>query len=1052
MTAFKKKFLAFALAGTMTLSSTGIAFAASTTEKFDKIVEMGIIQGEGEGNQAIPTDTLSRYRAFVLQLRLIGKLEEFQNYDHTGKDTFKDAAQYSPFIQKLASYLKTNPEIGITGYEDNTIRPMENISAQEYIIIMLSSLGYEAGVDFEWDTAIELAESLGIITIDNTSSKSINLKDAAVYTYDTLSVPAKGGTGTLGENLGYIIKDTLGPIVAFDNVPTTIDTPTVTIKGSINEKATLKINGNDVPVAENLTFEKTLDLKVGENSITVEAIDESGNKSNQEIKINRIVRELIVDSVTSDSTKQVKIKFNNELDPATLKMENFEIKNHTIGKIQLEDDKQTVTLMLSGQSIFEQQSKQVISKLENIKDTQGNTISKVSNLEFTSQDLTLPTIVKVETEKNNEIRVTFSEPVQEAQAINGSNYTLNGERFVGTVKDYNYNTVVLNSRNFKDNNKLSVKNIKDFNNLTMSDQEVDFNYTVDNIVPTILEVTDATLESIRVKFSEKVDFASIKKENIKWAYNISSTSGKQATSIEKVDDTTAIVYFLKDNSLPPATVNVIFNGIKDLSGNLMEKDTSIEVTATVDETRPEVTSITTEYDGGATTNNNGNTKFTIQFSKKIVDADSSNNLVNNFEILDNAGKKVNKAIVLKEAYHNSTNKIEFTVNDLKDGDYTLSIKNIKDDTKLANKMIDLEKDFTIANKKTPEVLEIFFEDNSSTDKLYVQYSEAMNSTITDPSKYMVKKADGWHKLSDEIDGNITTMRNGTFAVIPLKNDIKTYTELEIALVENAAGNTVSGTKLTFDLSTIKDINTAAPVIRYAEVTEKDQLKIYLDKEVSDAYYKDFWITTADKSVAQSVYHNQTSNYNFELKSVKEGSLGVDFNGNGNQNDELNVSVVTINFNTDVFSSTGKFKSGEDIFIFDNEGNILHTQDAFGNKLAAGSATAVDKVSATLQSSNDTINANADNKTVVLSFDEAVTIASGLNGYAANDFVITSNTGKTLISGVDYTVDVVDGKLVITFTEAMEGDYTISTASTINFVKDAAGNLIKSFSSTTITKQ
>ncbi len=1052
MTLLKNKILSFALAGTMALSSTGIVFGAgaTSTEKFDKIVDLGIIQGEGEGSIPLPTDKLSRYRAFVLQLRLMGKLEEFQKFDETGKNNFKDAKDFSPFIQKLAAYLKANPELGITGYEDGTLRPMEDISAREYVVMMLGALGYEPGRDFTWETALELAEELGIITTVNSESKSLTLKDASVYTYDTLSVPAKGGDATLGEDLGYVIKDTLAPIVAFDGLKDTVDTSVLNLKGSVNEDATIKVNGKEVVVSDELTFGASVDLKVGDNTIIVEAIDPSGNTSTEEIKVKRILRDLVITNITSDSNKQVQIEFNNELDPATVKAENFTIKNYTIGKVQLEDDKKTVTLMLSGQSVFQQQSKQVMSTIENVKDVDGNVMSKVTNQEFISQDLTLPEIVKVETERNDEIKITFSEPVQEAQALNTTNYQLNGERFVGTIKNYDYNTVILYSKNFKQENELVVKNIKDFNNLTMKDQTVAFNYSQDTQAPEILEITDVTLESMRVKFSEKVDFTSINKDNIKWAYSISSTSGKTATDIEKVDDTTVIVRFKGDNSLPPSTVNVIFNGIKDLSGNTMVKDTTLQVTATVDEARPEVTSILAEYDGGATTTSNGNTKFTVNFSKKVVDADSTNNLANNFEILDSEGKKVNKAITLKEAYNTATNKIEFTVNDLAEGDYTLVIKNMKDDTKLANKMIDTEKSFSISNKRTPEVLGLFYEDSLNSNKLYVQFSEAMNGTITDSSKYMIKKGNAWYKLSDELDGNITTMRNSTFAVIPLKNDLKSYTQLEISLVENAAGNIINGTKLTFDLGDIKNINTTAPTIKYAEVTSKDQIKIYLDKEVTDAYYKDFWITTEDKSVAQNVYQNQVSNYNFNVQTVKENSLGVDINGNGNTSDDATVSVVTINFTTDVFNSEGKFKSGQEVYVYDNAGNVLYTQDAFGNKLATGSAVAVDKVKASLETTNNKINANLDNSSVVLKFDEAVVDTNSV--YAANDFVIVDNTGKTLTAGVDYTVAIVNGEIVITFSDLMEGDYTISTASTINFIKDAAGNKISSFNNVTIVRQ
>lgn len=1050
MTNFKKRVLSFALVGTMAISSVSSVFAANATEKFDKIVELEIIQGEN--GTPIASDTLTRYRAFVLQLKMIGKLEEFQNYNHEGKETFKDASKYSPFVQKLASYLKTHPEIGITGYEDNTLRPMEIISAKEYAIIMLSSLGYEPGKDFTWETAEELAKSLGLITTVSIDKKNINLKEAAVYTYDALVTSPKNEKGTLGEKLGYVIKDTLGPVIALDKFENTVNTSKVTLKGSVNEKSEVTINDVKVELKNDLTFEKEINLEVGDNKIVIKATDGSGNSSTHEVTIKREVKELAISDVSSESNKQVQIKFTNEIDPSTLKLENFEIKNYEIGKIQLEDDKKTVTLILAAQSVFPQQSKQILSRVENVKDIDGNAVVKGFNIEFTSQDLTLPKIVKVETERNDEIRLTFSEPVQESQAINNINYTLNGKRFVGTVKGYDYNTVVLHSKNFEDKNKLEVKNIKDFNSLTMENQTLEFDYVIDNIAPEVSEITNVTLESMKIKFSEKVDINAIKKEDIKWAYNIATDSGKIATSIEKVDDTTILVHFKGDNSLPPATVNVILNNIKDLSGNVIKKDTTVEVKATIDEQRPQVVSVTTEYDGNATTTSNGNTKFTVNFSKKILDADSVNNLANNFEILDKEGKKVNKEIILRDHYTTSTDKVEFTVKDLKDGDYTLVVKNIKDDTKLANKMLDSEHSFTIDNKRTPEILNVFYEDSSSTDKLYVQYSEAMNSTITDSSKYMIKKGDTWKKLSDELDSNITTMRNNTFAVIPLKSDITAYSELEVSLVENTAGNIINGNKVTFKLDQIKNINTTAPVIKYAEITDKNQIKIYLDKEITDTYYKDFWISTESKSVAQNVYSNQASNYNFETVTIKETDYGIDFNDNLKVTDDVTLSLVTINFANDVFGADGKFKSGEEVFVYDNTDNITHTQDAFGNKLAASSAKAVDKTGATLQAAGDKINANETGTEFILEFDEAIVIAEGSNGYAANDLVITTKNSAILTAGVDYFVRVENGKLYVSLSQTMDGDYTLKTANKINFLKDANGNTIKAIDNITIVRQ
>lgn len=1027
MTGFKKKVLSLAIAGTMVLSSNAMAFGAAPTasEKLDKIVEFGIIRGEGDG--IIADQTLSRYRAFILQLRLMGKAEEFENFDYKGKDTFADASQYSDYIQKLAAYLKAHPELGIVGYDDGSLKPFNNITSKEYTIIMLKTLGYEMNKDFTWDNVMTFAESLGIITLNHSAQKELNVNDAAVYTYDTLCVPSKDGNGTLGENLGFVIKDTLAPIIKFEKYDETTDNRTITLEGSLNEAAELIVNGEKVELNSHLEFAVKVELKVGKNKILFETTDKTGNKSTKEIIITREVTDLEIDDIYSDSNKQVHIVFNNELDPETVKSENFVIKNNTISKIQLEDDNKTVTLIVS--SKFEQQSEQTITKIENLKDIDGNTLETQKNLKFKSKDVTLPKIVKVEVEKNNEIKLTFSEPVQEAQAINSSNYTLNGKRFVGTVKNYDHNSIILYSKNFEDENTLVVKNIKDFNNLIMDEQTLEFEYSVDKEAPEVTEVLETTLERVKIKFNEKIDFSSVKKSNIKWAYSISSTSGKSATSFEKIDDYTLLVHFKNDNSLPPATVNIILNGIKDLSGNVIEKDTAIEVTAEIDETRPEIVSITTEYVSGATTSNNGVTKFTVNFSKNILDADSTNNLANNFEILDENGKKVNKSINLEGNYSQSTNKIVFTVSNLAEGDYTLVIKNIKDDTKLANKMLDTEYDFTIVNKKVPKLTEIF--KSTSENKLYIQFSESMNSTITDASNYMIKKSNGsWAKLSSELESAITTMEDETFAVIHLKNPLSDYMEIEISLVENQAGNTLDGLKVNKDLTSIAEIGEVSPSINKVEVTAKDQIKVYLNKEVVDAYHKDFVIGTVSDTV---YYNNLVSNFDIDVTTLNSSK----------------VSVITIDFDKEIFNANATLIGSNENIIVSASNDVNYTVDSFGNKIT-GSAMGTDKIGASLITEDKTITANSGNLSVTLTFDENIGTSAGLYAYAANDLVIINEEGETLIAGEDYTISVSENTVIINFANEMAGDYSISTANSINFLKDTNSNTINSFNDITIT--
>ena len=1027
MTGFKKKVLSLALAGTMVISSSSMAFGAtaSASEKLDKIVDFGIILGEGNG--VIANQSLSRYRAFILQLRLMGKAQEFENFDYKGKETFTDALQHNEYIQKLAAYLKAHPELGVVGYDDGSLKPYENITAKEYVVIMLKSLGYEMNKDFTWDNVMTFANSIGIGNANDNPQNILSVLDVAVYTYDTLCVPCKAEKGTLGEKLGFVIKDTLAPVISLNKYNDTTTEKSIVLEGSLNEDANLTVNGEKVVLDSDLKFSVKVNLEVGENTIIFKTTDASGNSAEKKVIITREINELKIYEIYSNSNKQVHITFNNELDAETVKAENFVIKNNTISKVQLEDDKKTVTLIVGTK--FEQQSSQTISKIENIKDITGNTLDAQKNLEFKSKDVTLPEIIKVEIEKNNEIKLTFSEPVQEAQAVNSSNYVLNGKRFVGTVKNYDHNSVILYSKNFTDENTLTVKNIKDFNNLIMDEQTLEFKYSVDKEGPQVDEVLETTLERVKIKFNEKIDFSSVKKSNIKWAYSISSTSGKSATSVEKIDDYTILVHFKGDSSLPPASVNIILNGIKDLSGNTIEKDTALEVTAEIDETRPEVVSVTTEYVDGATTSNNGINKFTVNFSKNIVDADSVNNLANNFEILDENGKKVNKSIILEQSYSQSTNKVVFTVANLAEGDYTLVIKNIKDDTKLANKMLDTEIEFSIVNQKVPKLVDVF--KSTKENKLYLQFSESMNSTITDASNYMIKKSNGsWAKLSSELESDITTMEDETYAVIHLKNPISNYSEIEISLVENSAGNIIEGLKVSKHLTSIAEIGEVSPSINKVEVTAKDQLKVYLNKEVVDAYHKDFVIGTVSDSV---YYNNLISNFDIDVTTLNNSK----------------VSVVTIDFDKNIFNADATLIGTNEYILVAASSDVNYTVDSFGNKLI-GSATGTDKIGASLVTDDNVITANEGNTSVTLTFDEAIGTSSSLYAYAANDLVIVNEEGETLVAGEDYTISVSENTVIIDFLgNEMLGDYSISTASSVNFLKDKNSNIIKGFSDVTI---
>ncbi|UZN00046.1 hypothetical protein OL548_09280 [Lysinibacillus sp. MHQ-1] len=66
---------------------------------------------------------------------------------------------------------------------------------------------------------------------------------------------------------------------------------------------------------------------------------------------------------------------------------------------------------------------------------------------------------------------------------------------------------------------------------------------------------------------------------------------KQASSVKQLKDDTFEFTFVGDNKLV-YTTDLFVTNVKDFSGNVIDKDTKVQVTPVIDQTRPEVISST----------------------------------------------------------------------------------------------------------------------------------------------------------------------------------------------------------------------------------------------------------------------------------------------------------------------------------------------------------------------------------------------------------------------------------------------------------------------------
>lgn len=80
-------------------------------------------------------------------------------------------------------------------------------------------------------------------------------------------------------------KDTISPVIALDQTNCTVNQAVYGITGSVDEAATVKINGNIVAFNDDLTFSSSVPLTSTHNNLLVEAIDLSGNRSASSVTI-----------------------------------------------------------------------------------------------------------------------------------------------------------------------------------------------------------------------------------------------------------------------------------------------------------------------------------------------------------------------------------------------------------------------------------------------------------------------------------------------------------------------------------------------------------------------------------------------------------------------------------------------------------------------------------------------------------------------------------------------------------------------------------------------
>lgn len=666
MNNLKKKILSFALATSVVLSSTSMAFAGglSNIDKLNILSNLGVITGEGNG--VIGTQTMTRYRAFVMQLKMMGKYDEMNSFAWEGKPTFKDInANHSQFIRKLAAYLKANPEIGIEGDHLGNLNPMTPVSGREYIKMMLVRLGYVENVDFTWVSIPLFAHSIGLV--ENTSEvegKNIQVLQVADFTYDALMSKPVDSDITLGEELGLVALE-----ITLDDVESTTEEETMTVSGSLNNSATVTVNGKDAKV-ENKKFTAEVPLSLGVNEIKIVAIDSYGLKVEKNIKVVREYKDLKVLDVEGHNLKQFAIQFSRELDKDTVTNARLGLGADDVFDISKDGKSVLVTL-----STPLRQTTDAEYTIKDIKDTTGKKISK-TEIVVNVFDNELPEVTDVTVKGNQSITIQFSEPVENADTL--SSYRVDESLVRGSIEANRTNTefTILFRNALEDgDHTINISNdIKDSADFNLKAVDIDFTVEKDDAAPEA-EIVSATQTKVLVEFDE--DIKELDESDISWK---SGSKKGYADSVTQSEDD-ALVYeitFTKGNYIPLNGATLIIEDVEDFSGNTSEK-IQLDVTPEVDLERPEVVDVETD-------DNNQNILY-VTFSED-VNTDGKYILINEDD---------NEKVATHKAYaeEGKKNRIKVTFSEVIPGDYTLEISEVTDLSALSNELLPTLEEVTI---------------------------------------------------------------------------------------------------------------------------------------------------------------------------------------------------------------------------------------------------------------------------------------------------------------------------------------------------------------------
>ncbi|GGA43889.1 S-layer homology domain-containing protein [Paenibacillus physcomitrellae] len=942
-----KKILSVALSTAMAFSMfASVAFGADATltpdQKFDALKTAEIVNGLPDGLAHLDK-TLTRAELAKIITKSLGLKEVNGVYTYKDKN-YGPNHWAAPFIEAVTSAKIMQGSV-VNGKQ--FFNPNGNVTAQELAIVLTRAMNLEVpttGVDngaAVWAKGeVQAAINAGLLEANTNWTAAATRSQAIVAAY---AVWEKSQLPTVSD----------AKVIDATHVDVTLSTGEV-----------VKV---ELPTALTPNVETPIEFK-----------DAAGNTLST--KVTYVVTTATkVDSVTATNLKEVTVTFDGTVDADTAEdVSNYSLKSgKTIDSAVLSDDEKTVTLTVTNTLANNKADALTVTGIK-----AGSATVSASNVEFTTVDNTLPTVDSVESLGTKSVKVVFSEPVS---GLTQSNFTLDGKSFYGKVElgaknrsailtPYSTGALAVGDH------QLTVSQVRDYANFVALAKSFDFTVVEDKDAPTVSEAS-ATLENVTLTFSEVVDPSTISGSKVYW---MSGNSKKQATAADPIrvaDNKYKFTFGTGTNSLPTGPVTIYVEGVKDYSGNQIAANTSVVVNAEIDTTRPEVKKIVAV----------DSKTIDVTFSKELYSSTTGPIYTNsNFTVTDADGKNVivKRATPVQDPITHLYTKVRIELyGSLSAGENTVTIKNLRDNTKLQNTMLDYTGKVNLADTEAPELDSTLV--NKSERTVILGFDKQMDaSTLSDYSNYNV-------------------VINGTR--LPLTSDLADITVLQdshavaIKFVESYKGQTLNFNSLT------------------SSSTQNVQ-KLYVlgVKDQAGNLLKEFTTSNneipvgADQTANLGTYDTDYSGYSAALTApdtieVKFSAGIVDapisaFTVSGKTISDVQVdgtSTVKVILASDYGTSTSGLNVKVDL------SQLTTLAGYVGGATNIKTVNVLDKVAPAIKAnvSGGYTNLQVSGEDITVDFTENVvldTIASA--DLLARDFVVTRYVdGKELTPGVDYSV-------------------------------------------------